>query len=231
MGNMVLGFIAIIISSKATGLTETTAIAGMLIFLASLCDVSDGALARALGVESQIGKELDSFADAVSYGVAPAVIAYQAYFYNFPELFFSIDLGMIIALTFPVFAIFRLARFNIGDEKGGFTGLPSPAAGIVIASIPALPFVNSPIFDFSKFAIPLNAFVVIYLLIGYMMVSKIDYGKVFSDIWGKGKVAVIMVGVVSFSLMFFFRMFSVFAVTGLYIVYGIISFFVKKVRK
>ena len=103
--------------------------AGVLIFIGSIFDASDGAIARALDVESEIGMQLDSLADAVAYGIAPGVLAYQAFFYQMPEICGLINIGMLIAAIFPICAVYRLARFN-WQSMPGFIGLPSPPAGI-----------------------------------------------------------------------------------------------------
>ena len=141
MGNMVMGFMSILFSANydpAKNNYDTLAVAGILIFIGSLFDASDGAIARALDVESEIGMQLDSLADAVAYGIAPGVLAYQAFFYKMPEIFGIFNIGMIIAAIYPICAIYRLARFNCTESIPGFIGLPSPPAGIVAGIVPSL---------------------------------------------------------------------------------------------
>lgn len=100
--------------------------AAILILIGMMLDSMDGRIARMLHVESELGKELDSLADIVTFGVAPAMMAYYAYFSSFGVV------GMAIAGLFPLFGAYRLARFNINAVKSSlkyFTGVPITAAG------------------------------------------------------------------------------------------------------
>ncbi len=135
LGNMLLGFISLIYSSLGT--QQGYFIAGFLILAAGLLDGLDGPAARALKVTSPLGKELDSLADCVAFGIAPGFLSYNAYLAGIHEPFFTMpfDLGMLIAAIFPICAAYRLARFNILKSSNSFTGLPAPAAGIIIALI------------------------------------------------------------------------------------------------
>ena len=103
--------------------------AALLIMAGIVFDFFDGMAARALGVSSAIGRELDSLADVVTSGVAPAVIAYQL---------FSAEhtlLGAVSLLT-PAFSAYRLATFNLDTTQGTtFRGLPTPANALVWASL------------------------------------------------------------------------------------------------
>lgn len=169
-GNLVCGIIAIILI-----LENNMHIAPWFILAGAVFDLFDGLLARLLKVPSEMGKQLDSLADMVTFGVAPGLILFQLLkaFYiskswmemgmtewnHFPirtegiceymdlspvpdgsvclnPLFFYVP---YIALLFPVAALFRLAKFNIDTEQTSvFKGLPTPAATIVVASLPIL---------------------------------------------------------------------------------------------
>lgn len=231
MTNLIAGFISIIFASKGTGLNENTAIAGILIFVSGFFDLFDGALARALRVESPIGVQLDSLADGVSYGIAPGILSYQAYLYKLPEIGLGVNVGMLVATIFPVCTIFRLARFNIGTKKSGFTGLPSPAAGIIIASIPTLPFASILMVGRIEFIIPMFIFIPIYIFVGLLMISRIDYVKLFSEVFKKGKTSTVMALAVVVLLLVFAGMWSVFFCTSLYILIGIINYLVRTDKK
>jgi len=146
MSNMVFGFIAIIFASKGT--PESIGIAGVLIFLASFFDFFDGATARALGVSSPIGVQLDSLADGIAYGIAPGFIAYQAFLRYLPEIGMGLNWGMLIAPLFPICATYRLAKFNNDErQQEEFYGLPTPANAFFIAFLPfaahKLPFLDN----------------------------------------------------------------------------------------
>ena len=108
----------------------TTAV--LLIFLAAIFDFLDGMAARALKAYSDIGKELDSLADIVSFGLAPSLILYHKL--SVIELIHP--LIKYIPLIVALFSALRLAKFNIDTrQKEEFLGLPTPACGIIIASL------------------------------------------------------------------------------------------------
>lgn len=232
MSNMTMGFFAIILASK--GDHRSLAMAGILVCVGTFFDAIDGAVARAMHVASPVGVQLDSLADGIAYGIAPAVIAYQAYLSELPKSGFFVDTGMLIALIYPICAIYRLARFNIGaleEEQKGFTGLPSPAAGILIAVIPAL---EIPDFMFLiKFTVrfPLWVFVPVYVLAGLLMVSRIDYGKTFATIFRKGRVVLVLTIITMILLLSLFSMWSIFGVIAGYILMGIVQYIIKLFKR
>ncbi|CAF3174612.1 unnamed protein product [Rotaria socialis] len=106
----------------------------LFIIFAGLFDYFDGRLARMLHVSSDIGAQLDSLADIVSFGVAPAILAHSIK----PWSFF-----MIIAfISFPLAGAWRLARFNVHPTHDYFIGLPIPVAGIIVALLAIFSFVS-----------------------------------------------------------------------------------------
>ena len=133
--NLLSGCMAIIAIANGA-LTQ----ASWWIILAAVLDLLDGFFARLLGATSEIGKQLDSLADVVSFGVAPGYILYtlinNAITIQYPgndDLLYLAYAGFLI----PVFAALRLARFNIDPEQGrDFTGLPTPASALMVLSIP-----------------------------------------------------------------------------------------------
>ncbi len=228
MTNMVFGFFAIIFASK--GDPKSLAIAGVLIFAASFFDFFDGAAARALGVASPMGVQLDSLADQIAYGIAPGFIAYQAFLRQLPEIAMGLNWGMILAAIFPICATYRLAKFNIeGGDQEGFSGLPSPPAGIFISSIPALSYTTTPFIKSFQFQMPVQLFIPIFAGVALLMVSSIDYAKSFSNLVKKGKATVMITLVVIILLLFYFNMWGVFIISGLYIVAGIVLYLVRKI--
>ncbi|MCX8020384.1 MAG: CDP-alcohol phosphatidyltransferase family protein [Chitinophagaceae bacterium] len=109
------------------------------IALAAVADFLDGRIARWLNQTSDMGRQLDSLADVVSFGVAPGAILYQFLRLSLAEGETALDTRF--AFTLPAFvfscaAAWRLARFNISETKKYFQGLPSPAAGLLVASLP-----------------------------------------------------------------------------------------------
>jgi CDP-diacylglycerol--serine O-phosphatidyltransferase len=230
MMNMILGFTAIIYASRGTA--KDIAIGGTLIFVASFFDFIDGAAARALRVESPIGLQLDSLADAVAYGIAPGYISYQAFLSGLPEIVFGINWGMLIAPIFPICATYRLARFNIGEPlHDGFKGLPSPAAGIFISSIPVLSFSRLPFVGKIDFNIPIDVFIPIFAAAALLMISEVDYSKIFAKIVKKGKTALIISSIITIMLLFYFNMWTVFVLTGGYIMVGLLIYLIRLLKK
>lgn len=162
------------------------------IFLAALMDVLDGLLARVLNAASAIGKDLDSLADIVSFGVAPSMILYKyiqmAYMAEPGAMEVSV-LAIVPAFILAACGAYRLARYNqnakIGEDISYFQGLPIPAAGIVIASIPLFTWFPSNFMlkvfpnDYNLSFVFGNRFILygIALLLGILMVSKIPFFK------------------------------------------------------
>lgn len=111
--------------------------AGGAIFVAMLFDGLDGRVARMTGTESDFGKQYDSLADMVSFGLAPALVSYQwgvARIAEYGNLWGRI--GWLAAFFYAVCAALRLARFNTrsGSDKRYFEGLPSPSAAAVVSA-------------------------------------------------------------------------------------------------
>src|SRR6201992_4290734 len=108
------------------------------IFLSAIFDFFDGLASRVLKSFSGIGKDLDSLADMVSFGVLPAVILYQLFLQAHQIEKISQYLNFI-AFLIPVFSALRLAKFNVDTRQAeNFIGLPTPANAILIASFPII---------------------------------------------------------------------------------------------
>ncbi|MDO8991562.1 MAG: CDP-diacylglycerol--serine O-phosphatidyltransferase [Daejeonella sp.] len=108
------------------------------IVIAAVFDFFDGMLARLLKAYSDIGKELDSLADMVSFGVLPSVIIYQLFALS-PQIDFGVTWLSFSAFIIAVFSALRLAKFNIDTRQSeNFIGLPTPANALLIASFPLI---------------------------------------------------------------------------------------------
>lgn len=161
MGNMLCGFISILQSFEGEAIH-----AAWLIILAGFFDALDGKIARISRSASRFGIELDSFADFVSFGIAPAVI-----FYSF-RLYVLGTWGWLLGFLFIICGAFRLARFNIEarlEEKPYFTGLPIPVAAITLCGYT--------LFSYELWGELLYPEVLITLVIVFsaLMVSGIEY--------------------------------------------------------
>ena len=127
-GNLAAGFYAIVKAADGDAWSASIAI-----FVAGVCDFLDGRVARLANAESRFGMEYDSIADTVSFGLAPAVIAWRA-----GDLHLLGWTGWVLAFLFTACAALRLARFNVNPARfrGRFEGLPSPsAAGMVVSMV------------------------------------------------------------------------------------------------
>jgi len=104
--------------------------AAILILLAVIMDGLDGRIARRLGIISEMGKELDSLCDLVSFGVAPALLIYSQTLVAFPY-----EIGLIAAILYIMCGALRLARFNVMNIKDYFVGVPITLAGALMAVV------------------------------------------------------------------------------------------------
>jgi CDP-diacylglycerol---serine O-phosphatidyltransferase len=153
VANMLCGFYAVMATLKGGGTDLDNA--AKAIGLAILFDSFDGFVARATGTSSEFGKQFDSLADMVSFGIAPAVLAFTWGVHGiFPTDVLDVrhlhEIGWWVALSFVICCAWRLARFNIqgmapGSGSKYFVGLPCPAAaGLIAATVHAI---KSPIED------------------------------------------------------------------------------------
>ncbi len=117
---------------------DNLVVAAYCIFLSAIFDFFDGLASRVLQSFSGIGKDLDSLADMVSFGVLPSVILYEL-FLQAPQIEHISNFLNFIAFLLPVFSALRLAKFNIDTRQAeNFIGLPTPANAILIASFPLI---------------------------------------------------------------------------------------------
>ncbi|MFC2114989.1 CDP-alcohol phosphatidyltransferase family protein [Bacteroidota bacterium] len=135
--NLAIGALAVLMA-----LENQVVFASWLILLAALLDFLDGFLARALDAMSMIGKQLDSLADLISFGMAPTAIVYKLMEFSIRgDIFYSgiqdFSLPERFLLFAPImlvlFAAIRLAEFNIQQDPSKFYGMPTPAAAIYFA--------------------------------------------------------------------------------------------------
>ncbi len=155
--NLVFGATAIVLV-----LHQQYTWAAVLIILAVFMDGADGKIARKFGTTSELGKELDSLCDLVSFGVAPAILLYAQVFQS------SLHLpGLMVSLLFIMCGALRLARFNVLNIKEYFLGIPITLAGLLLAIISLLAGKIYPIVIF-----------LLVLLLAIMMVSNVRIKKI-----------------------------------------------------
>jgi CDP-diacylglycerol--serine O-phosphatidyltransferase len=158
-------------------LPEKLTYASVCIGIAAIIDFLDGFLARLLKAPSEMGKQLDSLSDVVSFGVAPSMILYQFLRISYMRQENGLDVSTIwlaLAFLFACAGAWRLARFNIDTTPAtAFKGVPIPAAGLVVASLPLIAHYNY--FDGSINNLLFNKwflYAVIFVLC-WLMVSKL----------------------------------------------------------
>jgi len=211
MGNLFLGMLALLYL-----LDKRYELSISLILIAMVLDGLDGKIATTLKVESELGKQLDSLCDLVSFGVVPAVIIYSISLSQFGFI------GFIVAALFPLAGAYRLAKFNLGLSSGpGFTGLPITVAGGTLAalalhSIFYLTWI-APIFTF---------------LLALLMVSKVKYPAIKKGEQERNSFLFIIfyTGILSFIFFVIFRREVIFYFLLSYIVFGILSRIYLKIK-
>jgi len=161
--NMFCGFLSLINASQGKYIY-----AAWLIIIAGIFDLLDGMMARLTKSSSEMGVELDSLSDVVSFGAAPAFLIFKTYLFQFSVL------GIIVSSFLLIAGGLRLARFNIqlvGYEKSYFKGLPIPSSAITVAGF-ILAYYNNNV----GFSEPYSFYVFpMVIVLSYLMVSKIRY--------------------------------------------------------
>jgi CDP-diacylglycerol--serine O-phosphatidyltransferase len=165
LGNLFFGVFAIVASTRGD-----FGWAAWFIVFAGILDMLDGRIARFTRTGSAFGAELDSLVDAVSFGVAPALIMYQLYF---REGVWS----WTLCFVFITAVVVRLARFNVeqaGRAKSHFIGLPSPTAGMILATF--YPFSQTEFFQGRLAHLPWPQLMgTAMVLLGIVMLSHVPY--------------------------------------------------------
>jgi CDP-diacylglycerol---serine O-phosphatidyltransferase len=128
-------------------LVEQIWIASLFIGIAAIVDFFDGFIARLVGASSEMGKQLDSLADVVSFGVAPGIILYQFLRLAVAKSTNGLDASiwwLLPAFILPCAAAYRLAKFNLDTRQSySFRGTPVPSVGLTIAAFPLIYWHNN----------------------------------------------------------------------------------------
>jgi CDP-diacylglycerol--serine O-phosphatidyltransferase len=183
-GNLIFGFLAVLkifegsiqFEKGKADWAHYYVISLQCILVACLFDLLDGRLARLGGKESPFGREFDSLADIVSFGVAPALLVFKIVLYEIPH-----RIGWLFAVFYLLCGALRLARFNVaatynlGTGTRNFTGFPIPAAAGLISSLTLLllshyPYEEDLAMGYGKYGL---AGLMVFL--SFMMFSKFEY--------------------------------------------------------
>ena len=185
--NLISGFISVICT-----LHSNLRLASLFIILAIIFDCCDGWIARRLNQvsESDFGKNMDSFADSISFGLAPSILLYQLGLQLNPQL-------NIVTIIFSIYlllaGILRLARFNvIGSRTNGFIGLPIPTTALLLST-----FYLSNLFNLYL------AYIFIFVS-STLMISQIKYQKLNINV-----VLIIILGILLFLIPFDLLIFNI----------------------
>ncbi len=193
-GNMLMGFLSI-----TYALYDEFALSAIFILIAMLLDFFDGRIARKLNIENPLGIHFDTFADLLSFGVAPAFIFFAVMFskhsiyqdtqgYDFIYNFISNHyfIGMAFGFIFTASAAYRLAKFNNQENKNQFTGIPTTMAGgflTIILLFGEIPTLIDPILNKlhpslpESIILPWWTIIIIFLFLSYLMNSKFKFNK------------------------------------------------------
>jgi CDP-diacylglycerol--serine O-phosphatidyltransferase len=240
-GNLFCGFVALtkIVEADpfAADFSHTIRVALFYILLACICDLLDGRVARMGGYESPFGREFDSLADIVSFGVAPAFLVHRIVLADVFKLYPK--LGWFIASIYLICGAFRLARFNCLAEKTGggskeFLGFPIPAAAGTVASL-TLFLMWAEDHDYTKFRESYVRYLLPIMLIflSLMMVSEVKY-PTFKKLDFRATrtfpkmVAIVLVVGLFFILWDRLLQFALPAVFLIYLIYGFVRPFISR---
>ena len=181
LGNLFFGVYAMVAASRGDFQW-----AAWCIVLAAVLDMLDGRIARFTATGSRFGAELDSLVDAISFGVAPGLLAYHLFFADDPW-------SWVLSFLYVTAVVVRLARFNVeqgGEAKSTFLGLPSPTAGMIVATV--YPFFTAPAVAQFTGGLPTPqtmGFILIALAllmmshVPYPLVPRISFRSIRTGVW------------------------------------------------
>jgi len=223
LANLFLGVFAIVAASRGE-----YSRAGAYVVFGGIADALDGRIARATKTGSRFGEELDSLVDAISFGLAPAMVMYFA-------VLNQEGWDWIFCFLFTMCAVIRLARFNVeqaGKSKTHFRGLPSPAAGLTLATY--YWFSQTPLYNQTMIAeLPWHV-MLRYIMLGlsFLMISNVSYAALpvigyrsLKEILGSLVVVGTIAGVIFLPKQFFFPALLAYVVYGVLrtVLYGLIG--------
>jgi len=197
----------------------------VLIGVALIFDFLDGFLARLLHVSSPIGKDLDSLADMVTFGLLPAIIVFQMLMQSIPDLFgiWKAYLAFIIA----IFSAIRLAKFNNDPRQSdSFIGVPTPANAMLIASLPLI--VHTQGETWKQIIINTNNLLILSVVMSVLLVAEIPLLalKFKSFNWKGNEIRYVFI-LLTVALLIIFQILAIPLILVLYLIVSLISNFMK----
>ncbi|MDD4973366.1 MAG: CDP-diacylglycerol--serine O-phosphatidyltransferase [Bacteriovorax sp.] len=168
--NMACGFFSIILGWKGEFYP-----ASMLLLLGAIFDSVDGRVARMTHTQSAFGEQFDSISDVVTFGVAPAFLVYNKFFFDLGRI------GLITSFVFLLCGALRLARFNANIDKVSsdfFQGLPIPSGALALAGLTLFTLEYPEVMEISPFV-----FVAYVLFFAFLMISNIPFNSFKKSEW------------------------------------------------
>ncbi len=239
-GNLLCGCLAIVFAFEGNMIASA-----YLVGLAAVLDFFDGFVARLLKVGGELGKQLDSLADMVTFGLVPGVVMYlllgQAWWgatieeHNNISFFSSFDriinnhysLFVYSPFLIPVFSALRLAKFNIDTRQtSSFIGVPTPANAILICALPLIKYIQPEIFGINFSSLITSSFFLVglTLLMCCLLVAELPLFalkfKSFKWVDNKIRYAFLIISVV---LLILFKFIAIPFIIFLYIILSIIN--------
>ncbi len=184
---------------------ERLALAALFIYLAAVVDFLDGFVARVFNASSEMGKQLDSLADVVSFGTAPGIILYQLLRMSSIREENGIDISiawLLPAFIVTVAAAYRLAKFNLDNSQSlGFKGVPTPAVGLMIASFPLILHYGGGLININEWLVNKWVLYSLIIILSWLMVSNLPMIALkFKDFSVKSnlpKIVLVLIGIVA----------------------------------
>jgi len=210
--------------------------ASVFIFIAAIFDYLDGTAARLLKAYSELGKQLDSLADVVSFGAAPGLLVFQILFIGCAgsgNVLERHHITPFFALLIPVCSAIRLAKFNIDlRQENNFIGLPTPANALFFASLPLIEsmqpgFLTLIRLDFlAEFLYNTRVLTILSVFFSYLLISdfRIFSMKFKSSSWKGNQIRYVFL-IISLIL---FILFSLSAIPLIIFVYLLLSLFMQR---
>ena len=226
--NVLCGSLAVVFALNGELTTSV-----LLIMLAAVFDFLDGMSARLLKAYSPIGKELDSLADMISFGLAPGLLMYKlleiSLFrqYFMPDLQHDLSFVQLLiegcAFIIPIFSALRLAKFNVDERQTiSFIGLPTPANALFISSLALIQEHGStPVID--SFLLSTPALLGITFLFSYLLVAELPmFSLKFKNLSWKGNQVQYIFLILSILLLATLQLYGIAAIIPLFIVISVL---------
>jgi len=207
--------------------------AGLFIFIAAVFDYLDGTAARLLNAYSELGKQLDSLADVISFGVAPGILMFRMLYIGCAtgcNVLEQLHITPYFALLIPVCSALRLAKFNIDlRQEVNFIGLPTPANALFFASIPLILYLQPQLFSILSFDFIIDFFsnsrvlTILTVFFSYMLISDFRiFSMKFKSVGWRGNQLRYSFLVISVVLLI---LFSLMAIPMIILIYILLSIF------